>query len=298
MLRKVWNLILRRRARRALQFHLGGVGNVDQGTQTLLALKYRELHRRGLPLPSFDEASFRCFSQTGEDGILLLIFSLIGTTNRRVVELCAGNAVQSNSANWIVNHGWTGLLIDGDPSNVRIAREFYDQCRDTPIWQPTIVERWITKENVNATIQEHGFSGDLDLLSLDLDGNDYWIWEALDVVRPRVMIVEYESGFGPQRRIVQKYAPDFVWQRNHLGLPSHGASLAAYVDLGRRKGFRLVAVNRLCFNAVFLREDVGQDTYPTLPPNAGFGHPSAEYRMAAFERELRCRPLGDMWLEL
>ncbi len=230
--------------------------------------------------------------------MLLLIFAILGTKNRRVIELCVGNAVQSNSANWIINHGWTGLLIEGDPLNVQIAREFYDQSRDTPIWQPTIVERWVTIENVNTLLEEHGFSGEVDLLSLDLDGNDYWIWDSINVVQPRVMIVEYESGFGPHRRISQKYAADFVWRRNRVGLPSCGASLPAYVELGTRKGYRLIAVNRLCFNAIFLRNDVGQESFPTIPVEAGFGHPSAEYRMASFERELQRRSLDEMWMEV
>lgn len=298
MFQHMLRFLTRLRARKELKAHLRGVATVHKSTQLLLSLEYRRLFREGLPLPTWDEAAFRSFSQTGEDGMLLLIYSLIGTTNRRVVELCAGNAVQSNSANWIIHHGWTGLLIDGDSLNFEIARKFYDQCRDTPIWQPTIVKRWITKENVNTTIKEHNFSGNLDLLSLDLDGNDYWIWDSLDVVQPRVMIVEYESGFGPRRRITQKYAEDFVWQRNRVGLPSHGASLAAYVELGNRKGFRLVAVNRLCFNAIFIRNDVAQEVFPTLPIEAGFGHPSAEYRMAAFERELQRRSLNEMWMEL
>lgn len=298
MLHRFWRGIGRGRARRALQKHLAHVGLVDKGTQILLSLRYRELTRAGLPLPSFDEAAFRVYSQTGEDGMLLLIFSIIGAANRRVVEICAGTGVQSNSANWIINHGWTGLLVEGDSHNVQVAREFYDQSRDTPIWQPTIVHQWVTTDNVNELIQENGFGGPVDLFSLDLDGNDYWIWQKLDAIEPRVVVVEYESGFGPHRRITQKYAPHFVWTRNRLGLPSHGASLAAYVDLATRKGFRLVAVNRLCFNAIFMRNDVGLDAFPTLPIEAAFEHPSAKYRMASLERELKRGPLADMWLEL
>jgi hypothetical protein len=290
--------LARWRAQAAVKKLRHDVGKVDKGTQILLSMRYRELHRRGLPVPSFDDAAFRSYSQTGEDGILLLIFSLIGVTNRRVIEICAGNGVQSNSANWIINHGWTALLVEGDKRLANIAREFYDQCLDTPIWQPTIVRQWVTNENVNSLVEQNGFADEIDLLSLDLDGNDYWIWEALVAVRPRVVVVEYESGFGPHRSIAQRYEPNFVWQRNRQGLPSCGASLAAYVKLGDQKGYRLVGANRLCFNAFFLRADVGADIFPTVQTESCFGHPSAQYRMASFDRYLERSSLAEMWIEV
>lgn len=94
-------------------------GAVDKATQILLSLKYKEWLRHRMPLPSFEEVGFRAFSQNEEDGILLYIFSLIGTTNRKAVEIGAGNGTECNTANLIVNHGWTALLVDGNEANVR-----------------------------------------------------------------------------------------------------------------------------------------------------------------------------------
>ncbi|MGA9351781.1 MAG: hypothetical protein WBW48_23680, partial [Anaerolineae bacterium] len=157
---------------------------IEKGTQMLLSLKYREFLHNGVPLPSFEDVEFRAFSQNGEDGILLFIFSLIGTTNRKAVEICAGDGIECNTANLIVNHGWNALLFDGSEENIRRGRQFYSTCKDTALWPPTLVNTWITVENVNPLIINNGYEGDIDLLSLDLDGVDYWIWKAITCITP------------------------------------------------------------------------------------------------------------------
>lgn len=103
----------------------GMATGVDRGTQILLVLKYREMRNQGLPPLSFDDVGFRTYSQNDEDGILLYLFALTGTTNRRSVDICAGDGIECNSANLIINHGWSGLLVDGNPANVCRGSEFY-----------------------------------------------------------------------------------------------------------------------------------------------------------------------------
>jgi hypothetical protein len=154
----------------------------DKGTQILLALQYRQLLQGENTLPGFGDVEFRCYSQNGEDGILHYIFSLIGTTNKKSVEVCAGDGIECNSANLIINHGWVGLLFDGSENNVTIARQFYSKCQETYFYPPTLVHAWITAENINELISSHGFCGEIDLLSLDMDGVDYWIWKAIEVL--------------------------------------------------------------------------------------------------------------------
>jgi hypothetical protein len=236
---------------------------IDKEVQTLLALKYKELLAARAALHPFADVEFRCFSQNGEDGILLYLFSLLGTTNRKSVEMCAGNGVECNTANLIINHGWTGLLVDGNPDNVAHGQKFYAESRDTFIKPPRFVHAWITAANVNNLIRENGFGGDLDLFSLDIDGNDYWIWKALDCVNPRVMVLEYHAAWGADRAVSVPYREDF-----QLDLTTHpyycGASLAAFVKLGRQKGYRLIGCQRYGFNAFFLREGVGEDLFPEV----------------------------------
>ena len=236
-----------------------------QIVQVLLRLQYQDLVRRGVELPEFTDVEFRCHSQNGEDGILLYLMSVLGTTNRKVVEICAGDGIECNAANLIVNHGWRGLLVDGDAALVERGREFYSRCRNTWVAPPTFVHSWITAANVDALVTSHGFGGPVDLLSLDLDGNDYWIWRALESVSPRVVVAEFNGACGPDASITIPYQPDF---RLDLGVQPYrcGASLSAFVKLGRAKGYRLVGVQSLGFNALFVRTDIGEHLFPERSP--------------------------------
>jgi hypothetical protein len=249
------------------------IGAIDQATQVLLRLKYRELAEASPALlPPFADVEFRCFSQNGEDGILLYLFSVLGMGGRRGVEICCGDGIECNTANLIVNHGWTGLLIDGNAESLAVGRRFYKRCRDTWTFPPALVASWVTRENINNLLAAHGFGPDsdpIDLLSLDLDGIDYWVWESLSI-RPRVVVAECATAFGPDRALTIPYRPDY---RGEAG--SSGASLAAFVKLGRRKGYRLVGCQRYGFNAFFLRDGVGTNLFPEVDPATCLTHPHA-----------------------
>jgi hypothetical protein len=238
--------------------HLGHYHHVDQGTQILLRLKYQEMLRNNVPLPPLDSVEFRSYSQNGEDGILLFIFSLIGTTNKKAVEISVGNGMECNAANLIINHGWRGLLFDGSEENIAVGRNFYKNHKDTWISPPTLVSAWITRDNVNQLILSHDFSGEIDLLSIDIDGNDYWIWEAIECIQPRVVVLEHNTLWEDGRAITIPYQENFVAD---LTAPVYylGASLPAFVKLGHKKGYRLVGVQRLGFNAFFVRTGVGEE---------------------------------------
>jgi hypothetical protein len=256
-----------------------------QIAQVLLRLQYQEIARRGINLPDFSDVEFRCYSQNSEDGILLYIFSLIGTTNRRVVEICAGDGIECNAANLIVNHGWQGLLFDGSEDQVARGREFYSSCRNTCISPPTFLQAWVTAENVNALVSGAGFGGDIDLLSVDVDGNDYWIWKALSVVNPRVVVLEFNAACGPEKSITISYKPDFVLDFSKQPYRC-GASLPAFVKLARTKGYRLVGVQSLGFNAFFVRDGVGEALLPERSVQE------------CYEGTERLRAWAPTWLEL
>lgn len=198
-----------------------------------------------------------------EDGILLYIFALIGRTNRVCVEICAGDGVECNTANLILNHGWWGHLFDGGAENVKRGRAYFRNSRETFLAPPSFTLCWITAANVNEMMGNVGVAGEIDLLSLDIDGMDYWVWEAIDCVRPRVVVCETQNIIGPEHALTIPYDPAF-----RISVPDyHSASLSAMTKLARRKGYRLIGTHRYGFNAFFVLDGVGEDLLPTVDPS-------------------------------
>jgi hypothetical protein len=233
-------------------------------------------------MPRFNEVGFKCYSQCDEDGILLFIFSILGVARKLCVEIAAGDGMECNSANLIVNHGWHGLLVDGNQANVQRGRRFFAQSRHTYVYPPKFVCEWITRSSINKILFDNGFQGEIDLLSLDIDGMDYWVWEAIEAVSPRVVVLEYQDILGPDVCWTVPYADDFSSQKYPTtdGMPNFaGASLAAFVKLGRRKGYRLVGVNRYGFNAFFVRNDQTTNLLPEVSAGECFDHPKVIWGM-------------------
>ncbi len=246
---------------------------VDKGTQILLTLRYRELLRTGSPLPAFADVGFRNYSQFDEDGILLYIFALIGTTNRMAAEMCAGIGSECNTANLILSQDWHAVLFDGDPENIRKAGRFFGDHRDSMYRMPKLVSAWIDKDNVNDLLRKQGLEGEIDLFTLDMDGVDWWIWKAIDCINPRVVVVEYNNGWGAQESYTVPYRADFQWgePRNYFG-----ASLAAFHKLAGIKGYRLVGCNRHSNNAFFVRNDIQADVLPEVSVESCLKYNSVE----------------------
>jgi len=226
----------------------------------------RKLYLDGVELPPpYDVQSqrFRYRSQNEEDGLLLALFKRIGTTNRRCVEIgCGSNG--GNSGFLVQECGWIGLMVDANRASVATVKlRFAGHA-------VTIVKHRVTREDVNDLLTRSGFNGELDLLSLDIDGNDYWVWEALDACSPRVVVLEYNWLFGPERAVTIPYDAEFKVGAG--GTRSYrGASLAAFAHLARKKGYRLIATERV--NAVFLRNDVAPDI-PALEVAHGYRPPN------------------------
>jgi hypothetical protein len=248
-------------------------------TQKMLSAQYRQQYLAQLAPVNFRDAGFRLYSQHDEDGILLLIFAIIGTLNGRCVEICAGDGLECNTANLLVHHRWQGLLVDGNLTNVQHARLFYGQHANTRFWPPTVVQAWITRNNVNELIRSNGFGGEIDLLSLDIDGIDYWLWEQIDCISPRVVVLEFNHLWGPDAAVTVPYRDDFVAEFSAYGSDYAGASLRAFVKLGRIKGYRLVGVNSIATNAFFIRADIDCSWLPEIDPSACFDHPRARFGM-------------------
>ena len=247
----------------------------SQVSQKLLKLHYQTNLSQKLPLPKISEAGWRVFSQTDEDGILHYIFSLIGTTNKVCLDIAFASPYTANTTNLILNNGWTGLLICGNDKEVKSAKEFFKLHPDTAVFPPVITHKWITAENVNETVKE-GLSqlyidvGRIDLFSLDIDGVDYWIWKALEVVKPRVIVAEYQDIWG-EKSVTIPYKPDFCRYNIHPDYCS--ASLPALVKLAKEKGYRLVGCNRLGYNAFFIKKGIGENIFPEITVKECLVHP-------------------------
>jgi len=243
----------------------------SQMIQRNIYFQYRGIVSSGGILPSFRDTGFRVYSQTDEDGLLLYLFSLIGFKNRLVLDVASGAPRGGNTTNLIVNWGCHALLLEGNDKLVEEAIAFYQRHSDTELFPPLIRQAWITAENINQLISQAGFSGEIDFFSLDVDGVDYWLWESLDVVSPRVVMVEYQDMFSSDEAVTVPYSPDF--NRFSVHPEYFGASLAAFVKLAHRKGYRLVGCNRYGYNAFFVQNDVVCPQLPEVSIDSCLTHP-------------------------
>jgi hypothetical protein len=249
--------------------------------QRQLWVDYRLASPEDIRRLSLRDVGFKVLSQTDEDGIILFLLALIGDPKKTSVEICAGAGQECNTSNLILNHYWHGLLVDGDAGQVARGRAWYRKHPATYAYPPAFAHAWITSDNVNEVVASHGFTGEIDLLSIDVDGVDYWLWEALSVVQPRVVVIEFQCSLGAGRACTVPYADDFRasdYPKTDGWLPNFaGASLPAMVKLGRRKGYRLVGCNTLGFNAFFVRGDLLTDLVPTASAESCLRHPRVQW---------------------
>lgn len=259
-----------------LQLEFGITHQADEiVAQKLLMQQYRVFAARGREaLPSLHDAGFRKYSQFEEDGILLYLFSLIPPKNRKCVEICAGNGRECMTANLIINHGWWGYLFDGMDSNVQSGKRFFANNKDTFLHPPTFTKAWITAENVNEQLLSSGVSGPVDMLSLDLDGMDYWVWRAVTAIDPVVVVCETHNATPIARAVTVPYDPKFVCESENY----RGASLEAMCRLGKEKGYRLIGTHRFGFNAFFVKNGFGEEFFPEVSANSCLADPFSEKR--------------------
>ena len=241
-----------------------------QVDQRILYLKYQELLKSD-SLPPISETGFRVFSQFEEDGKLLFIFSIIGMTHKTFVEIGSDDGVNSNSANLYFNFGWSGLFIDGNPKSIKRGIKFFNKYPHPWFYKPKFKCAKVTRENVNELIQEGGLKGEIGLLSIDIDGNDYWVWDAIETISPQVVIIETHNEFG-LNNIVVPYDSTYFFPGKHPVY--HGASPIAMNKLANKKGYRLVGANDLGFNFIFVKNGLADDAIPEVSVESLLNHPS------------------------
>jgi hypothetical protein len=209
-------------------------------------------------------------SQNGEDGVLFYLFSLLGTTNRHFVEFGIEDGRECNTGNLSLNFGWRGLLIEGSADYATSARKYYAERLRERRDEVKIANAFVQPDNINQLFKDNGVPAEIDLLSIDIDGNDYWVWEAMNATSPRVVVIEYNASMGAERSISTQYDPAFDRWKKHDSGYYHGASLAALTKLAESKGYVLVGCDSLGVDAFFVRKDVAEGKLPTLTPQSAF----------------------------
>jgi len=202
--------------------------------------------RRGGPLGDLTRFERSVHSQNGEDGILEAIFARIGPGGRSFVEFGVEDGRECNTRHLAERHGWSGLLMDGGHEDARrnLRREM------------------ITAENVVGLFRQYGVPAALDLLSIDIDGNDYWVWRALAPHwRARVVVIEYNASEGPEASTSIVYDPAFRWDETDY----MGASLGALVALGATHRYTLVACDSRGVNAFFVADELVEGNFTRRP---------------------------------
>jgi hypothetical protein len=230
----------------------------------------------GEPL-AMDDVGMSVFSQNNEDGILLYLFSRIGFGTRRSIEIGCNidnttiGLPEGNSINLIVNFGFHGLIVDLEKSNVDGLRHFFSTCFATrhfhqavdvrnrrtngTFYSPILLAEEVSTDNINQIAGSHGFTGEIDLLSIDIDGEDIRLFDAVSVFSPRVVMIEVNNRLPFEER-------HFFGRLRDLDMPtvahrqSFGASLAEVVAAAGKRDFVFVGMNNCLINAFFVRKDV------------------------------------------
>jgi hypothetical protein len=215
------------------------------------APRYKEPKRLGIH-------EFQMFSQSGADGIIAEIFRRISPTNSIFVEFGVGNGLENNTTALLLQ-GWSGVWIEASKSyNKEIQKELKIFIDDKKL---KVLPQFVTRENIVAHFDSCGLPRDMDLVSIDIDGNDYWVWEALlSRYTPRVVVIEYNALLGPSVPWIVEYNPTSA-RESVIATSYFGASLKSLEMLGSKKGYSLVGCDFLGTNAFFVRDDLLEDRF-------------------------------------
>ena len=228
-------------------------------------LMVEEIRKRKRPTP-LKEVEFSVFSQWGDDGILQYLIQELDISTPQFIEFGVGDYRESTTRFLLMNDNWSGLVLDASRRNISriIHSEIYWR------YQLTAKAAFITAENINLLIGSEGLQGEIGILHIDLDGNDYWVWKAIDIISPVVAVIEYNSVFGMDRPITVPYDPSFQRSAKHFSCLYFGASLKALCHLAAAKGYAFIGSNQAGNNAYFIRKDKRPPTIEEKSVEQGF----------------------------
>lgn len=204
---------------------------------------------------ALENYGFKVYSQNDEDGIIEEIFKRIGTTSKLFFEFGVQDGLECNS-HYLLHKGWRGIWLEGSGKYCgEIAIKFRPVIKNGKL---KIYHKFITRENIDGIMKETVPEGtELDFLSIDIDGNDWYIWNGMTTFQARVVCVEYNAKFPPSLDWKQAYQGRHSWD----GSDWMGASLKALQLLGEKKGYKLVGTNIIGANAFFVRNDLVDEKF-------------------------------------
>lgn len=187
----------------------------------------------------------RLFSNLNEDGIILKLIASINARKGYFLDIGSNDCINSNCANLAFNFDWKGVFIDADPRLLRIGRRMYHLFgKDREM---KFASQFLSPENIDKLVCQIISTTEIDLMSIDIDGNDYAIWKALETVQPKIVVIENKIEYGACDIVV----PSSERFASH----EHGASIVSFSKLAEKKGYSLVATNAAGFNAFYMRND-------------------------------------------
>ncbi len=222
----------------------------------------------------FGDVEFSCFSQWGEDGIINWLVSKLPKIPKKFVEFGVENYRESNTRLLLQSHNWQGLIIDSSSDNIQ------DIKTQDISWRHQIqsVCAHISKDNINQLLEKNGMTSDIGLLSIDIDGNDYYVWQSINIIKPVIVIVEYNAVLGDLHPITIPYRSDFFRTKAHSSNLYFGASLQALIKLGKEKDYTFVGTNTNGVNAFFIRDDFAPKITSLLSSISAYPSVSREAR--------------------
>jgi hypothetical protein len=248
------------------------INNNLQQMQTTLSRVQESIGRienrqlQGVDNKNIQNYEFRAFSQWGEDGIIQFLLRHIKVPRQIFIEFGVQNYTESNTRFLLLNNNWAGLIIDASAENISYIK------KDPIYWQYNLkaVHAFVNKHNINNIFYENGIGGELGILSIDIDGNDYWIWQSINTIKPAIVIIEYNFRFGMQKAVTVPYDENFVRSKAHYSMIYYGASLKALYLLAQQKGYVFVGCNSAGANAFFVRKDLKPDCIKELTVEEGY----------------------------
>jgi len=193
-----------------------------------------------------DSASFDIFTYHGEDGIIGYLLRNLGNVNKKFIDIGAGDCITGNCACLAVHYNWSGVFIDANKNQLSIGKRFYKSNSKV-----NFVETFVAPDTIDELLSTLCKGEEVGLLSIDIDGNDYWIWKAIETIRPAIVVIEAKVEYGIQDLIVP-YNTENYRSNNEM---YNGASVKAFEKLARKKGYKLVGANKQGYNLFFVKSE-------------------------------------------
>ena len=241
---------------------------VESERQKLLMGKIlsNQIKNEEFQVKSLKDVEFSIFSQFGDDGIIQWLIQNLEIPHKTFIEFGVEDFSESNSRFLMMNDNWSGFVMDGSELNIKNLKSSYYY------WKYELASKavFINKDNINDLIQEQEFNREVGLLHIDIDGNDYYIWDEINVIEPIIVIAEFNGIFGKDRPLSVIYDKNFIRNNFHYSNLLFGSSIKSLYQLAEEKGYSFIGCNSGGNNAYFVRTDKLNDVVKSVSLEDGF----------------------------